>query len=172
MFPKSFKKIRTQLILWYAAVFIISYAALFALARLALSSSLQKQDQEFVRSVLEEYALRYKTDGMPEMLKEIELEKSGDRYRQTITRVADPNNRTLYLSEPPLWHRYDLNSLANTAPKNVAEWIRLPKPNDEDRLEVASVLLDNGNILQVGVDSGERNDSLESFSNLFSPVPS
>jgi signal transduction histidine kinase len=164
--PKRFRTIRAQLILWYSVIFLLSYAVLFALARFSLSASLQKQDHEFIRNELREYALRYATDGPREMLKEVAMEKNVDGYRQTVTRLADSTNRTLYLSVAPVWRRYDLIQLERIAPRHVDDIVLLPKPNDEDRLEVATVKLNDGNLLQVGIDSGDRNDSVDNFSKL------
>ncbi len=132
-----------KLIIWYAGIFILSTSFLFALAYFLLSSSIERKDREDVHQKLGEYAEQYRADGLDKLRREIELEKKSEKEKSFYVRVASPSDETLFVDAPD---------------------------GGNTNLEIDSIALPDGNILQVGKSTVERDDLLESFREIFFSV--
>jgi signal transduction histidine kinase len=78
-----------------------------------------------------------------------------------FVRIVDPNNVTLFLSNPPLWEKFDL-----TRPQDqvlAGQWHYYTSKRDGALLEVASARLHDNRLLQVGKGVQDRNETLEHF---------
>jgi signal transduction histidine kinase len=158
-----------RLTLWYAAIFILSSLALFALAYFFLSSSLRQKDHEMIRSKLEECQAQYRTGGISAIRKELKLEKYAGKPNSFFIRVGSPSNRTLFLNIPDRWAAFDLKQLEHE-PGKTRTWIHLGAPGDENVLEIATARLPDNAILQVGQNAHGREELLENFRGIFAGV--
>jgi signal transduction histidine kinase len=172
------KTIGFRLWLWYASIFIAIALLLLTVSHFWLSSKLTREDHEAVQGQLKELGFVYRENGM-QAVKEIDLEpEDGDEARSLYVRIAGPDNKTLLLRNADLFEDFDLSSLENS--KEFGDpWIIVREKIQDDELElfkkkevleVASLPLNDGNVLQVGRTSEYREDYLASFRLIFAAV--
>lgn len=157
---------------WYTLVFILSSLALFGLAYFLLSSSLEQKDREIIEAELKLYASRYQSGGLEALLEEINV---GDK-ESLFVRVATPHNMTLLQEMPAQWDDFNLKQLETTVVKGELQWTYLVGQDegelfeDPDLLEILSVRLPDGFLLQVGKSTDARKEILEYFQGIFAVV--
>lgn len=162
------KRVGFRMTLWYATLFVLSSLLLFALAYLLLFSSIREKDREMIQSKIDEYALQYEASGLEAVLSEVRLERSSNEQAGFFVRVADPHNRTLFLTLPPRWKGLNLKEVeAQSATADEDSWILSRRRGDEEILEIATGRLPGGYAVQVGRGSGERDRLLEYFREVF-----
>lgn len=157
---------------WYSLVFILSSLALFGLAYFLLSSFLEQKDRESIESALKLYTSRYQSGGLPAVLEEI----NRGHKEALFVRIAGPGNETLLENMPAQWDDFDLKQLEATAVRGGPQWTYLEGKRegelfeDPDVLEILSVALPDGSLLQVGKSTEARGDILEYFQGIFAVV--
>lgn len=157
---------------WYSLVFIVSSLAVFALAYSLLSSSLKQKDRGAIRAGLKLYASRYQNGGLPALIEEVKAAHKESLF----VRVAGPQNNTVFYDMPAEWDDFDVKRLETAALPTSGRWTRL-RPTEEgdllaetDTLEIMSVTLPDGFLLQVGRSTENRDDILEYFQGVFAIV--
>ena len=155
------QRISIRLTLWFSAIFCLGSLAILFLAYFLLSSSLRHQDQRNIRAALQEYQAQYMAGKLIALRNALKFEKSAGKPNIFFVRLAGPNNQTLFLNLPDQWADFDLRRLEG--PEKFQDWFQLRAPNDEDVLEVATARLPDAFILQVGKNTGEREEILEHF---------
>ncbi|MEJ5330496.1 MAG: HAMP domain-containing sensor histidine kinase [Desulfobaccales bacterium] len=155
------RRISVRLTLWFSAVFCLGCLALLLLAYVLLSSSLRQQDRQQILAALKEYQAQYKAGKLIALRNALKFERSAGKPNLFFVRLAGPGNQTLFLHLPDQWADFDLSRLEG--PGQFREWLRLQAPKEEDVLEIASVRLPDAFILQVGKNSGDREEVLENF---------
>jgi heavy metal sensor kinase len=155
-----------RLTLWYSVIFVISSLFLFVTAYLFLTISLRQKDEEAILGKLKDYQAQYQAGGIIALRNDIKFQQYAGKRQEYFVRLAGPHNRTLFLSLPEHWGGYDLASLEGK-PISGQTWTRLSAVNDDDTLELVSVKLADGAILQVGKDTENREEFLESFRGIF-----
>ncbi len=173
MFLKPLRQLRQtlsfRLTLWYSAIFVISSLVLFVTGYLFLASSLRQKDQETIMAKLKDYQAQYQAGGIIALRNEIKFQKYAGKRQEYFVRLAGPHNRTLFLSLPEQWADFDLASLEGR-PVSGQSWIHLKARDDENVLEIVSQRLADGLILQVGKNTEDREEFLESFRGIFLAV--
>ena len=144
----------------------MSSLALFALAYVLLSSSLEQKDKELIESQVKLYASRYESEGLPGLIEEVEAGHKELLY----VRVAGPGNNTVFQNVPLDWGDFDPKQLETMPVKGNWEWSHVLGAEEEgelipdpDRLEVLSATLPDGFLLQVGKTTEARKEVLEYF---------
>jgi len=144
----------------------VSSLALFALAYVLLSSSLEQKDKELIESQVKLYASRYESEGLPGLIEEVEAGHKELLY----VRVAGPGNNTVFQNVPLDWGDFDPKQLETMPVKGNWEWSHVLGAEEEgelipdpDRLEVLSATLPDGFLLQVGKTTEARKEVLEYF---------
>jgi signal transduction histidine kinase len=160
------KTIGFRLTLWYSAIFVISSLVVFVAAYLFLAASLRQKDHETILGKLKDYQAQYQAGGIIALRNEIKFQKYAGKRNEYFVRLAGPHNRTLFLSLPDQWADFDLASLEGR-PFSGQSWIHLKARNDENVLEIVSLRLADGFILEVGKDTENREEFLESFRGIF-----
>lgn len=152
---------------WYAAVFVTSTIALVGLTYALLSASLQQRDREIITSTLREYASRYESGGLSALARAVELEVSTGRHERLFVRVLGPGQDALFFTLPPEWSEFDVAGLRpDGAAGSVAErgtWTATRARDRRAVLEVASLRLWDGTIVQVGKSTESRDELLARF---------
>jgi heavy metal sensor kinase len=170
MFLRPLKRFRQtlslRLTLWYSAIFVVSSLVLFVTAYMFLANSLRQKDQEALLGKLKDYQAQYQAGGIIDLRNEIKFQQYAGKRQEYFVRLAGPHNQTRFLSLPDQWADFDLASLEGR-PLNGQSWIHLKARNDENLLEIVSLRLPDGSILQVGKDNENREDFLESFRGIF-----
>ncbi len=175
MFLKPLNRVRKtlgfRLTAWYSGLFILSTLVLFATAYVLLSSSLERRDREALQLKLKEYAAEYQRGGMEATERKITFENGQAGKALFFVRVAGPDNKTLFVNTPKHWQDFDVAQLEKSSVSATPQWIHVPareKDDDEDDvLEIASLRLPDGALLQVGTSTEKREDLLERFGNTF-----
>ena len=159
-----------RLTLWYAAALILSSVVLFALAYALLTSSLRQYDLNSARAKLHELGARYQAVGLDGLKTELAGEELALRRKPFFIRIAGPRNTTFFVRIPDEWADFDLSVLEHAAIGGPGEVLQLSARDDESRLEIVSMRLPNGGLLQVGKSTEERDSFLERFRSIVAGV--
>ena len=166
MFSSTIKSLgRTtafRLTLLYAVLFIFSVSLLFAIAYFLLSSSLERNDHQVIENKINEYVLMENNNGIEGLLQELRLENSHNQLIGFLVRIANPDYRTVFATMPREWKGVDPEQIPLGLHQS-GQWLRYERPGDDDWLDITGRRLSNGYFLQVGTDSGVREDLLERF---------
>lgn len=151
--------------LWYAAVFAASIAAFVVVTYLMLATSLEQRDQEIVVATLREYAGDYVRGGLRGVSAAVEREQRAGRRERLFVRVVSTQGEAVFMSLPPEWGPFAVDRMAedNARGSAGAEWMRAPSAERPADLEVASVRMPDGALLQVGKSTESRDDLLRRF---------
>ena len=160
----SFRKtISFRLALWYSAYFIVNTALLFALAYVLLASTLRAHDRNSIEQRLHQLAAQYEATNLAGVKRELTLEAKLRHGKPFFFRIAGPHNVTVFTEIPDQWAEFEVGQLEHAPATKADALIRLPAKDDEAVLEIASLRLANGGLLQVGKSTEERDSVLESF---------
>jgi heavy metal sensor kinase len=160
------KTLSFRLTIWYFGLFTLSAGVLFGTAYVLLGATLQGKDREAIQFELQEYAAEYQRGGLDAVEKEIALQRSHTGNMLFFVRVADPDNHTLLLSIPSQWNRFDLTQLEKPDTSADERWIQIPAKGDEEVLEIVSSRQPDEIVLQVGINTEDREEVLEHFRDL------
>ena len=125
-----------RLAVWYAALFIASSFTIVLLTYWLTASSLTQRDHEIIQAKLGEYATVYARGGLRALTDTMDAEQRSSRER-VFVRVLDGGGEAVLLSNAEGW--------------------------DPDTLEVGTVSLADGTLMQVGKSTEARNDILGRF---------
>jgi heavy metal sensor kinase len=174
MFSNLLDRLRRNLSLrltfWYAAVSLLAYVILFALAYHFLSSSLVKEDREALLSKYKEYATVYQEGELTDLESLINSEKDFGKPVLFFVRVASPDNSTLFLSFPDQWAVLDLKQIADISVREKYQRLQVAAKDYKTVFEIASMPLEDGNVLQIGKEIKNREELLTRFRHVFAGV--
>lgn len=125
-----------RLAIWYATLFIASSFAIVLLTYWLTSSSLAQRDHEIIQQKLSEYATVYARGGLRALTDRVDSEQRTSRER-IFVRVLEGDAETVLLSNAEGW--------------------------DVSALEVGTVSLLDGSMVQVGKSTEARSDILARF---------
>uniref|UniRef100_A0A7C4PMT6 histidine kinase n=1 Tax=Anaerolinea thermolimosa TaxID=229919 RepID=A0A7C4PMT6_9CHLR len=161
------KNFSLRLTFWFAAVSLLAYITLFALAYHSLSSSLEKEDRQALLSKFREYEKEYQKEELSALENFVNSEKDFGKSNPFFVRVASPENRTLFLSLPDPWTHLDLQQIAKISIHEKYQRLPVMGKDYETVFEIASFPLEDGNFLQVGKEVLHREDVLARFRQVF-----
>jgi len=136
---------------------------LFALAYVLVSSSVQQRDRESIQRELSELAALYRRGGLAALAQELALQEQLETTEPFLVRVVDPGQRPPFVMAPHRWTGFDLGRLDSGDQSTPQEWILLPARRGDKALEVGSLRMPDGAILQVGKTTDDRVELLERF---------
>ena len=167
MFLRPLDRIRRtigfQLTLWYSTLFILSSLVAFGFMYFILSAYLEQHDREGIQLELKEYAEEYQTMGMEVLEEDILLEKRVDKLNAPFVRIADPNNKTLFISGPNHSADFYLGQLEKEKLLVADHWVVLRGSEGHESLEINSLRLSDDNLLQLGKSVRGRMETLARF---------
>jgi len=152
-----------RLALWYAAIFVTSALALVALTYVLLSASLRAYDRDTIDTALVQYARAYLTGGPPALAQELRDGNLAASPGPLFVRTFGPRQELVFFSMPQQWRRFDLSQLRTPRLSGEQTWAELETGDGGDVLEVASVRLPDGTLLQVGKSTERRRELLWRF---------
>jgi signal transduction histidine kinase len=144
-----------RLSVWYVAIFVISTIVLVGLTYALLASSLTQRDHDIIRATVREYASRYETGGLLALQRAVEIEERTGNRERLFVRVIGPGADALFARMPPGWSGYAQQELGDPNGQSSIDGRAV--------LEVASVQLFDGTILQVGKSNEIRLALLRKF---------
>jgi len=148
-----------RLSLWYAAVFVVSTLVLVVLTYALLASSLAQRDHDIIRATVREYASRYELGGLLALQRAVELEERTGNQERLFVRVTGPGADALFTRTPQGWNSYAQEDLGDAQRGLSGRVVH----DGRAVLEVASVRLFDGTILQVGKSNEIRLALLRKF---------
>lgn len=168
------KSVGFRMMLWYSTIFALSSFAVFLIAFLLLSSWLRDQDKRLIESKLSEYSTLYQKNGLNSLQEA--LVRDGGEGNPFFVRVSDPDNKTIFMNIPKNFYEEDTNGQLFTVKElekvtGSHRWTSIQsKVDPEDSLDVASSVLPNGILLQLGKSNEDREDTLDSFLDFYAGV--
>jgi signal transduction histidine kinase len=161
------RKLNLRLSFIFSVLFVASFLLLFIITYLMVSSSLHREDRETVRLKLLELWSRYQLGGVISLRLELLGSRSGIDEDIVLIRVADREGRTLLFSAPDSWDHVRIESLIRAHPVVPGRSSLVVLDSRRYVLELSSVLLSDGNILQAGMNVTSREYLLSKTRNTF-----
>lgn len=152
-----------RLALWYSGFFIAGCVFFFGLAYFQLSASLAKRDREAVVSKFWDLAGEYQDSGLDGLERAVALQGKQRKTRPFFIQYMGPKDATPSRFLPEEWTEFDLATLENMGPGKEEHWLALGSRHDDDALEVLSLRLADGLLLQVGRTTDARQEVLAGF---------
>ena len=160
-FPERFHKtLAFRLTFWYSAIFILSFLVLSILSYLFVFSSIRDYRPD-IRAALARYKALAEQGGVQAIENSMRGQARPSRRTSFFVRVVDPKDRTLFLGNPRLWTQFDLSRPSEQLVED--QWHYYTTRREGDLLEVFTVRLRDGNLLQVGKSIQDRSEVLERF---------
>jgi signal transduction histidine kinase len=151
-----------RLAAWYAALFVGSSLVAAALTYLLLASTLRDRDRVLIRSTLLGFAASYSQGGLPALNQAIRTDQAAGRHEPLFVRVLDADQEAVFFSLPPGWNDFDLAQLARAA-ASPDQPVSVPGRGNAKALEVVSLLLPDGTLVQVGKSTESRDELLAHY---------
>ena len=155
------RTIGLRLAAWYLGIFLISTLLIGALTYGVLASSLESRDHQLIEQTLREYATRYRGGGFPALAGAVELERRSGLREPLFVRVVGPFQDVLLYSLPEAWGAFDLSDFSGESGESF--WGRVQARDRNATLEIASLPLGGGTVLQVGKTTENREGLLARF---------
>ena len=149
-----------RLAAWYLSTFLVSTIVIGVLTYGLLASLLETRDHDIIQSTMREYATRYQAGGLPALARAIELEQRSGTREPLFVRLVGPFEDVLLYSLPETWGAFDLSELPG-GPNDI--WSQVRARDRNAVLEVATIDVGGGSLLQVGKTSEARNQLLSNF---------
>jgi len=149
-----------RLAAWYLGTFLASTMVMGGLTYGLLASLLESRDHDIIQSTLREYATRYQAGGLPALARAIEIEQRSGSREPLFVRLVGPFQDVLLYSLPETWGAFNLAELPG-GPNAI--WSQVRASDRNAVLEVATINVGGGSLLQVGKTSEARNQLLSNF---------
>ncbi len=150
------KKIHLRLTLLFSVIFILSSIILFFFSFFNLYSSMKTEDNSIIRRRLLNYWAIFQSGGIDSVVDEIKVESYLYGERAFFVRIADKNNKTLFLKYPENWISFNIEQLETLSLDDFSHPVTLSSKIAEFQLEVSSVKLSDAYILQIGMSTARR----------------
>jgi signal transduction histidine kinase len=142
------RSIGLRLSLWYALIFTVSTAALFALAYYLLAAAVTSKDQEVLQSRLREIAAVYHSGGVGGLRSWVQAQ-SPEAQRALYVRLVNAYGTVAYMRLPDDWVAIEEGPPGLDGFRREIGVIRIPQTAERDFTLTAGYLRD-GSLLQVG----------------------
>lgn len=159
-----------RLAVWYAAVFLLTSAAVGLLTYRLLVTSLERRDHDLLLVKLEEYAVTYQQGGLASVEQAVSAERASGGADAVMVRLIGGGEEVRYFYLPPAWRTYDVGRLRASPPVAGDDWREVKSNVDTTTLEIVSRPLRDGTIVQVGRTTVEREQFLAQVRDLMGVV--
>jgi signal transduction histidine kinase len=159
-----------RLAVWYAAVFLLTSAAVGLLTYRMLVTSLERRDHDLLLVRLEEYVVHYQQGGLESVAQAVSAERASGGADAVMVRLIGGGEEVRYFYLPPAWRTYDVGGLRVSSPRAGDDWRQVKSKVDTTTLEVVSRPLWDGTIVQVGRTTVEREQFLAQVRDLMGVV--
>jgi signal transduction histidine kinase len=152
------RNIGVRLGLWSALIFTAGCIGLLALAYYMLGAAVGAKDREVLQARLHEFAAVYDNYGLPALRSAIQQEEGPQKT--IFVRLVDPLNDVQFVSVPDDWVTFHDIPSGIAGYRRTVGMIRIPKSPEKDFV-IASAILPDNSLLQVGRSSNSREALLE-----------
>jgi len=164
------KRLDLRLAAVFSGIFLGGTLLLFAGTYLLLYTSLRLDEYKQIRSRLLEFWAQYQAGGLEALRTEVLIEKSLEYHRPFLLRVAGPHNNTLFLYQPASWGEFRFHDLRYIKLPEGGGLLKLPLLGGKGYLELASLRLENGGLLQLAFHSLDWQEPLVRFGRVFALI--
>ena len=154
------RSIAVRLSVWFAALFAISFSAIFGLLYWSLGRQLETRDNEALQLRLEQYAEIYAASGLDGLRARVAEDSEGPHVRSLFIRLVSRGGEAVWGKIPPDWIEADARRIS--VPDGWGGWtqqqgytVRVPQDEEQDLAVAARVLVD-GRLLQVARSTDSR----------------
>jgi signal transduction histidine kinase len=141
---------------------------IFGILYFFLYSSVRERDSETVQEELAEFVSFYASGGIEAIRRQVNLEKEAHGDDSIFIRLATRGQETLFLSLPDHWMNVGTDFLKAKGTEGNRFSIRLQESDDKEEVwEMASTLLPDHLLLQVGRNMEKSEELLEDFRVIF-----
>ncbi len=158
-----------RLNVWYAVVFVVSSALVFALLYFLLGQAIDRKDREVIEARLGEYVAVYENGGVPALQGWVQRVNEARKQRTFFVRVASRDRVDLLIVVPEDWLPQEVSRMDIRGSPQFQAWLRVPRDEEVD-LTVASTFLRDGTFFQVGRSSESRERLLGRFREVFAVI--
>lgn len=164
--PRWRHALGTRLALAYAALFLVSSLALFALAYLLLAGSLRDRDLALIAGEVAEFADELAEGGVAALVAEVTHAAAEPGAPVYAVRLVDADRRAVVTVPESVWESYAPAALSAVP---VGAWGVLDGADDAPALDVTATRTAGGGTLYVGAPA-EREEVLARFRELFALI--
>jgi len=162
--PEPFRRtFGLRLGLWYAGLFVLGAAGLFALAYALFSRSLAARDEELVRSTLSEYAGVYRAGGVVALRQAFLERQAAGAQPDLLVRVLTPDGEPAFVGAPTRWADFAAGESVRGGGAEGPRWSTSPRRGRPEVLEMATLAMPDGALLQIARSTEEREELLSRF---------
>ena len=161
-----FRSFSVRLNLWYALVFILSSLGLFLLLYYFLAAALERGEREVIEARLKEYAAIYQAGGPRGLQSWLVRSEEARKQKSFFVRLLDGRNDVTLLSVPEDWVAFRDVGVGWDGYRRQVGVLRIPKDAEKD-FAIASSLLPDGTLLQVGRSTTNRETLLKPLRGAF-----
>jgi len=159
------RSIKFRVAFLFLILFLSGALILYSTSYLFLVRSLKNDSDNELKFLVLNFWAQYQSGGLKVLSQE--LIKSKFEGRAFLVRIADSTNTTLYLLYPEMWKNFNFNSLEQIKPQNTGGIIQLKEAGYKGTIQIKTVLLPDGNMLQVGIGTADRIKVLNHFRDIF-----
>jgi signal transduction histidine kinase len=164
------KRLNLRLAAVFSGIFLAGAVLLFAGTYLLLYTSLRRDEYYQIQARLLELWAQYQSGGLDALHTEVLIEKSLEYHRPFLLRVAGPYNVTLFLYLPTQWRNFRFRDLRYVELPEGGGLLKLPLVEGKGYLELASLRLADGNLLQLAFHSADWQGPLVRFRKIFALI--
>jgi signal transduction histidine kinase len=152
-----------RLTVWSSSFFVVGSLALFGLAYVVVSSSLRERDDEAIRLESVELAAQYRLGGVPVLAQLLEHQERLGTNEPFLVRLVGPDGTIVFLGTPERWGEFGLDHLGSPGRPPEKEWISLRARRGDKVVDVKSLRMPDGALLQVGKTTEDRAAIMQRF---------
>lgn len=164
--PRSVRSVSTRLTFWYALVFTLGVGGLFALTYLLLATLVERTDREVLQSKLSEYSAVYQAGGFRSLEAAVRRQDEGGQQRSLFVRLVNAHNDVTLAKVPDEWITFQQDAVGLDGFRRQVGVVRIPRGAQRD-LALASAVMPDGSLLQVGRSTNNRESTLGTFRQAF-----
>lgn len=160
---KQFGRVSIRLTLWHALLFLAAALIVLGVTYFVMKQRLNQQEEDIITMRLNQYAAEYEHGGL-DAVKTLAALRKGWEQKAFFVRIADADNRTIYLRDGEEWTEFSPERLTQHPPPRDEDrsWIRLHAPGGPTLL-LGARWLPEGHLIEVGRPNGNIEDLLSGF---------
>lgn len=155
-----------RLNLWYALIFTVSTAGLFALVYYLLAATIERKEGEVITARLKEYSAIYQARGLTSLQNWIARDNASPEEKSLFVRLMRGGQSVTTFRVPPEWVTFKEPESGVINGTRQFEVNRIPRDAEKDFLFARGVLAD-GTMLLVGRATNNRETLLQPFRRTF-----
>lgn len=160
---RLFRTVGVRMTLWHSAIFGVGAILVVLIAYFLVSEAIDNQHNDIIEFRFRQFEAEYARGGTDAVIQLCKV-RVGRVQKAFFVRVADRDNRSIFLRDAEEWTEFSPEILARTNYGDQLTWTELIGP-EGIVLRIASERLRDGTILQVGRTLEGRRELLEGFRN-------